>query len=221
MENFEINRKEVMRYLGHRNQKVDDKLEGLVEECIEEIKRTASPKYIFKTFCITAREPETSLENGLFELPGKAISRHLSKSSECILMAATLGVEVDKKIRYYEKIDLTKALILDACATAYIEEVCDKLCKDIEKDSLAPGKSLTHRFSPGYGDLPIHIQKGFLNVLDAGKRIGLTATSTNIMMPRKSVTAVIGIVDETCGTTQTGCAVCTKRNECAYKRRSD
>ena len=221
MENADINIKEVLRYLGHRNQKIDDKLEELVEECIEVIKRAASPKYIFKTFCITAREPETSLESGLFELPGKAISRHLSRSSECILMAATMGVEVDKKIRYFEKIDLAKAMILDACATAYIEETCDKLCKEIEKNGLAQGKALTVRFSPGYGDLPIYIQNGFLNVLDAGKRIGLTATSTNILMPRKSVTAVMGIVDETCATAQSGCEVCSKRNECAYKRRPD
>jgi len=221
MENVDINRKEVLRYMGHRNQKVDDKLEELVEECIEEVKKTASPKYIFKTFRITAREPETSLESGLFELRGKEISRHLSKSSECILMAATLGFEVDKKISYYEKIDLAKAMILDACATAYIEEVCDRLCVDLEENGFAQGKSLTGRFSPGYGDLPIQIQKGFLNVLDAGKRIGLTATSTNILMPRKSVTAVMGIVNEICGTAESGCEVCSKKNECAYKRRSD
>jgi hypothetical protein len=221
MENVEINREEVLRYLGHRNQKLDDKLVETVEECVEEIKRIASPKYTFKTFFITSREPEINLENGLFELPGKAISRHLTGSCECILMAATLGFEVDKKIRYYEKIDLAKAMVLDACATAYIEEVCDRLCKDIEKDGSAQGKSLTGRFSPGYGDLPIQIQKGFLNVLDAGKRIGLAASSANILMPRKSVTAVVGIVDGTCGKAQSGCSVCSKRNECAYKRRSD
>jgi len=220
MEDVEINREEVLRYLGHRNQKLDDKLVGTVEECVEEIKRIASPKYIFKTFLITAREPEISLKNGLFELPGKEISRHLAGACECILMAATLGFEVDKKIRYYEKIDLAKAMILDACATAYIEEVCDRVCKDIEKDGIPQGKSLTGRFSPGYGDLPIQIQKGFLDVLDAGKRIGLTASSTNILMPRKSVTAVLGIVDESCGKVQSGCSVCSKRNECAYKRRS-
>lgn len=221
MDNVVIDRKEVLRYLGHRNQEVGERLESLVSECIEEIKDIAAPKYVCRTFKITDRDGSISLENGLFELPGKAILKHLSASDSCILMAATLGSEVDRKIRYYEKADLTKALILDACATAYIEAVCDRICKDIVRNGLAAGEQLTFRFSPGYGDLPIEIQKRFLEVLDAGKQIGLTASSTNILMPRKSVTAVMGIAVESCVDTKSGCAVCSKSNECNYKRRLD
>jgi hypothetical protein len=221
MKNVEIGRKEVLRYLGYRNQIVDEKLEELVCGCMEELKGIAAPKYICRTLRITSRDWSISLEDGLFELPGKAISRHLNGSGECILMAATLGSEIDKKIRYYEKIDLAKALILDACATAFIEAVCDRVCKDIEKNELPVGKHLTFRFSPGYGDLPIDIQKGFLEVLNAGKRIGLTASSTNILLPRKSVTAVIGITEKKCAENKSGCAACSKSTECIYKRRSN
>jgi len=220
MECFGIDRKEVLRYLGHRGQEVGERLEGLVDECILEIKAAASPKYIFRTFGITSRDGSVILEDGLFELPGKAISRHLGNSGSCILIAATIGSEVDKRIRYYEKKDLTKALILDACATAYIEDVCDKVCGDIEKNSLEEGEHLTWRFSPGYGDLPINIQKGFLAVLDAGKRIGLTASSTNILLPRKSVTAVMGITGS-CTGAASGCAACSNNKDCAYKRTED
>ncbi|MBP1743174.1 MAG: methionine synthase [Firmicutes bacterium] len=220
MENVEIDRKEVLRYLGHRNQAVGERLERLVCECMEELKGIAAPKYICRTFGITDRDRSVSLENGLFELPGQAILKHLSASGSCVLMAATLGSEVDKKIRYYEKADLTKALVLDACATALIEAVCDRICEDIEKEDLAEGEHLTSRFSPGYGDLPIGIQKRFLEVLDAGRRIGLTASSTNILLPRKSVTAVMGIAAENCGR-KSGCAACGKTRECAYKKMED
>ena len=221
MENVQIDRKEVLRYLGHRNQAIGERLEGLVDECIAELKGTAAPKYICRTFCIASRDGSILLENGLFELPGKAILKHLSSSGSCILMAATLGCEVDRKIRYYEKIDLTRALILDACATAYIEAVCDRICEDIKEDDLSEGEHLTFRFSPGYGDLPIEIQKRFLEVLDAGRRIGLTASSTNILLPRKSVTAVMGITVENCGGSKSGCAVCSKSKECTYYRMED
>lgn len=220
MKNVEIDRKEVLRYLGHRNQVIDEKLGELVDECIGELKGIAATKYICRTLSITGRENSISLEDGLFELPGKAISGHLSGSGECILMAATLGSEVDKKIRYYEKKNLTKALILDACATAFIEAVCDRICGDIEED-LRSGKHLTFRFSPGYEDLPIDIQKGFLEVLNAGKRIGLTASSTNILLPRKSVTAVIGVTDKDCAGNKRGCSACSRSSECTYKRTED
>jgi hypothetical protein len=219
MGRFGTDRKEVLRYLGHRGQEVAGRLEELVDECISEIESIATPRHIFRTFAITSRDGSVILEDGLFELPGSAISKHLAESGSCILMAATLGSEVDKRIRYYEKKDLTKALILDACATACIEAVCDKVCSGIEKDSLGAGEHLTWRFSPGYGDLPIDIQKGFLAVLDAGRRIGLTASSTNILLPRKSVTAVMGITGS-CTVAARGCAACSNE-ECAYKRTED
>ena len=79
---------------------------------------------------------------------------------------------MDFKIRYYEKTNITKALILDACATTAIEEICDKICEDLEEMVKKDNMALTTRYSPGYGDLPIDIQ-GFLSVLRAEKPIGL------------------------------------------------
>ena len=40
-------------------------------------------------------------------------------------MAATIGNDIERKTRLYEKTNLTKALIFDACATTAIESVCD------------------------------------------------------------------------------------------------
>ncbi len=48
-------------------------------------------------------------------------------------MAATLGSEVDRKILYYEKVNMTKAVILDACATTAIEEYCDFIEDEVKK----------------------------------------------------------------------------------------
>jgi hypothetical protein len=55
------------------------------------------------------------------------------------------------------------------------------------------GLTITRRFSPGYGDLPLDIQPALLAVLDAERRIGLTCTQSLILLPRKSVTALIGL----------------------------
>ena len=50
------------------------------------------------------------------------------------------------------------------------------------------------RFSPGYGDLPIEIQKDIFRALDCPRRIGLTLNENLLMSPTKSVSAIIGIV---------------------------
>jgi hypothetical protein len=218
MGDIETSKNEVLRYLGCKNQNMDEKINNLIEECILEIKKIAEEKYIYNYFRITSREFDVSLEDGLIEFQGKGIARHLKNSEGCYLMAVTLGNQVDTKIRYYEKTDMTRALILDACATAYVEEVCDRVCSIMGKEDKLKGRSLTYRFSPGYGDLSLDIQKSFLRVLDGQKKIGLTASSDNILLPRKSVTAVVGILKDSCSAGVKGCSSCNKNNDCRYKK---
>lgn len=62
--------------------------------------------------------------------------------------------------------------------------------KEVEKDKL----NINWRYSPGYGNLDISIQRELLKSLDAERTIGLTASSHNILIPRKSVTAIIGVI---------------------------
>ncbi len=91
---------------------------------------------------------------------------------------------------------LQKGIIVDACATTSIEEICDLIQDNILQQMSKEGKSLTMRYSPGYGDLDISANKDILQVLDAHKRIGVTVTNTGIMIPRKSVVALIGITNK-------------------------
>ena len=49
------------------------------------------------------------------------------------------------------------------------------------------------RYSPGYGDLPLELQREIIRVLDCGRTIGITLTESLLMQPSKSVTAVIGM----------------------------
>lgn len=209
-----MDKAEVLRYLGYKNQILDDKTDYMINQCIDEIYEISDEKYLYNTFHITDREQNIILNNGLMELPGASIKKHLENSEQCILMAVTLGASLDKRIRYYEKTNLSMALILDACGTALVEELANKT-GDIIGNELQ-GSCLTFRFSPGYGDLPITIQKKFLKVLHAEKKIGLTASEESILFPRKSVTAVVGIVKER-NSGEKGCKTCNKK-DCQYKK---
>ncbi|MDD2447331.1 MAG: vitamin B12 dependent-methionine synthase activation domain-containing protein [Tissierellia bacterium] len=211
-------KKEALRYLGYKNQELDKITDELIDDAMDEISTIANGRYIYKTFNILRDESSLILEATNFHLIGEDIKNHLNKSEKCILIGASLGHDVDKKIRYYEKISMTKALILDACATVYIEELCDTICQEIEIDLKAVGKSLTSRYSPGYGDLPISVQNHFLSILDAKKQIGLTATSSSILIPRKSVTAIAGIISKDEVKKNSSCSNCNKYNTCMYAK---
>ena len=82
----------------------------------------------------------------------------------------------------------TKALVCDAIGSALIESFCNKLNK-----LLITKKEAVSRFSPGYGDFDISYQNIILEHLDANKKVGITLTDSMMMIPSKSVTAIIGL----------------------------
>ena len=206
---IDIDKKEVLRYLGCSGNP-DEKTDGLVDLCITEICLFATPKTVYAVFDLDGMH----LENTILTLDGNDIRKHLSGCSKCVLMAATLGAEVERKIAQAQVNDMTKALVLDSVATAAIESVCDNLCAEIEME-IAPLK-LTSRYSPGYGDFPLEMQKDLISVLDAPRKIGLTLTPENIMIPRKSVTAVMGITKEK--RKSKSCENCNLKHTCRYRK---
>lgn len=212
------NKDQVLRYLGHKGQYIDNSMNKLIEESIEEMKEIIHERYVFKEFNISRNKEELWLENSKFKLPGKDIRKHLFNSNQCILLGVSLGYRVDKRIRYYEKTNMTKALILDACATAAIEEISNNICLKIEEDLLYENKVLTSRYSPGYGDLPLDIQGEFLTAINGEKSIGLTSTSSGILIPRKSITAIMGIVDPNDKEEGKNCLDCGNYSTCSFRK---
>ena len=84
--------------------------------------------------------------------------------------------------------------MMQAIGAERIEALCDAFCDDMEKEM---GVSLRPRFSPGYGDLPLSVQKDIISLLEAPKRIGLSLNDSLLMSPTKSVTAFAGISNST------------------------
>lgn len=215
----DIRRTEVLRYLGHRGQPPGERLDRLIDDTIALCRRLARPKTVYSLFSLahTAAGEPLLAEAGLV-LPGDAIRAHLAGARRAALLAATLGIEVENHIRLLQRTDLTASLVLDAAATALIEAVCDRAGEEIAglagEERLCAGK----RFSPGYGDLPLALQPDILRALNTGRRIGLTCTDRLILLPRKSVTAVMGLFPPECSPqTNGGCITCDKQAGCPYR----
>lgn len=212
-----INIDEALRYMGFNENINIDNIVPLLRKCEEDLINSANIRYCYKIFDIERKENNISLVNTNLQLTGKAILSHLDNCSKAVLMACTLSDMVDKLINRYNITDMTSALIADAMASAMIEQVCNKVEEIIKKELNI--KNMTWRFSPGYGDLPIDIQQRFIQVINAEKQIGLTVTDSNILIPRKSVTAIIGISDNAIPQKKRGCAVCNMNKTCQFRKR--
>ena len=221
--NVSLDKLEVLRYLGHNGQEIDSDLNLRINECIKETKKEIDTKYIYEIYDIKNDLDLNTIEfkNTNLILKSKDVSELLKDCDKCVLMCATLGFNIEKNIRRYSYNNLTKGIIIDACATTSIEEVCD-LVQDSILDKVAKEeKSLTMRYSPGYGDLDISANRDILNVLDAHRKIGVTVTNTGIMIPRKSVVALIGITNKKIGKVKRTCENCSNRFNCEYRRKAD
>lgn len=218
LKELKIPKDEVLRYLGYRSQELGRELDELIESTIIESKVLISPKFTFGSYNISGKEEGVHVEGTNLVLKGEDIKNHLKYAKECVLMAVTIGGNIEKKINLYEKTNLTKALILDACGTTAVEEVCDQIEGYVKGKANKKGESITFRYSPGYGDLPLDIQKDLVNVIRGDRTIGLTVSSHNLLFPRKSVTAIIGLVPMDKEIKERGCEVCKNYKNCTFRK---
>ena len=150
------------------------------------------------------------------DIPSAHLARHLKDCGAAYLFAATLGAETDRLLRRAAVTDMSRAVILQACAASLLEAYCDACCDGLSREAAPEGLFLRPRFSPGYGDFPIAFQRPLLEALEAPKRIGLTATAALMLTPTKSVTAIVGLSPSP-WCPPAGCAACGKA-DCAFRR---
>ena len=213
-----IPKDEVLRYLGYKKQEIEKSLDKLIDETIEESKTLILPKFVYGSYENRLIDKGVLLAGTNLVFQGKDIKEHLKYSKEVIVMAATIGSKIETRIKFYEKSNLTKALILDSCATTVVEEVCDQIEEYIKSEANKKNLSITFRYSPGYGDLPLTIQGELLSILKADKTIGLTASAHHLLFPRKSVTAIIGLIPMGKELKEKGCETCKNYETCGFRR---
>ncbi|MGO3372325.1 methionine synthase [Pseudolactococcus laudensis] len=197
MQYLPLEKSEVLRYLGYRcKQELTPDISALVDEMIMEVQNVSNARYLYQAYDFTLDEANHAihLTNTDLVLQSKQLYSHLKHAKQVVLLAATLGIEVERQVRLYELSEMTKAFVLDAACVDYIEKICD--LAEVDIDSQFTDSVLNRRFSPGYGDLSLEVQPQFLKTLGADRQLGLTLTENYLMIPRKSVTAILGLFED-------------------------
>lgn len=209
---------EIFRYLGYRNAARDEVTEALADEVLEEFQTAVNPKSVYKELKISLKDDnliEVYDENNTMNIQSKGLFKNLLGCEKIILFAGTLGREADMIIKRYEVSNMAKAAVSQACGAALIEAYCDELQENIRK--FYEGKYfLRPRFSPGYGDFDLVHQRDVFKILDCQKRLALSLTDNYLMIPSKSVTAVIGLSKSEEGCNINKCKICDKL-DCEFR----
>lgn len=210
-----IDKNEVLRYLGYKEGiELDEQTSRKIEQGIRISLDTVTPRMVHAVYDV-----DELGKLGFFE--GNDIKSHLCGCDEAILLAVTIGSEIERKIRSTQATDVSMTVVLDACATVCVEKAADIYCGELEKKYSETGKHLTKRFSPGYGDFPIEKQPLLLKLVDAQRKIGLCVTQSSMLVPRKSITAVVGVSEKANVGRLAGCENCVLKDKCEFRKKGE
>ena len=199
------------RYMGAKDGG-DETLRALLERWAPPLRAAAAPRAVW------LRAPVGALGD-LWQ--GSDIQRHLAGCTEAVLLAVTLGPGADAQFRRAGVGDVAAGAASDALASVLAEQAADAAEARLRALAAAEGMYLTGRYSPGYGDWPIGVQPRIAALLDTPRRIGLCVTGTCLMLPRKSITAALGLSRTPVTGRRAGCAHCALRDKCEYRKRGE
>ena len=163
-----------------------------LKECLEAAKGAAKCRAVWRRYPLRRNGEELDL--GFARTDTRDLRQHLEGCSEILLFACTAGAEMDRRIARAKLLSPARGLLMHAIGAQQVEGGCDRLCQRLAE--LCPDRQLTDRFSPGYGDLPLAMQRDVMEALDCGRTVGITLTDSLLMTPSKSVTAIIGMKEK-------------------------
>ena len=176
------------------------------------------PLFRYAVFNLETKNAYPVFVDAAINLAGQDICRHLDGAKKAVVLAVTLGAAFDAYLLRKEKISMTEAVIADAVGSSLAESVADYCTELIAKELRKENLYINYRYSPGYGDFPLSCQKDIINALSCDSKIGLTVSETYLLLPRKSITAVIGVFDKPQNNKEVKCTYCNLYATCSFRR---
>lgn len=201
---MKLDQKEIARYLGRGAAALPPEVAAQAEACQKELAAAVIPRTIARRLPVDTFTGES-----------RDLAHHLRHCREGFLYAVTLGPAADRLLRRWAAQSMAKAAVGQAVCAAWLDQLCADYCQSLLAQA-GEGAYLTSPFSPGYGDWALSVQGRVLDLLEAPKRIGLTLTNGGMLVPEKSITAMVGISDreeESCGQK---CMRC-KKKDCPFR----
>ena len=154
------------------------------------------------------------LEGGKM-LTGPLVTRHLAGAQRVAVAICTIGAELEKLSASRMNGNPLLGLALDGLGNAAVEAVAQKVCNHIEQQAQAISLQASTPLSPGALEWPVEIGQPQLFALLDPSEAGVTLTSGGMMIPKKSISFVVGIGTEMAQDNL--CAVCSLKGTCRYR----
>ena len=156
--------------------------------------------------------------NGL--LSGELLAKHMGGAQEVVIILCTVGEALERLAADVSKEDSVYGLALDGVGSAGVEALANAVCALFEEEATKEDCQVTIPLSPGMVGWPVEQgQPQIFDLLDADE-IGVRLTESMMMVPRKSLSFVLGIGRELIAGGRT-CDYCSLKETCRYRDHYD
>ena len=192
--------KAVLKRLGYpaESEPRDKHVRRLLQEELDHARNLLDPKGVFRIMRVESKTENTiSFLDFSFVIRSSQVARMLKDADPVIGIMVTIGPALEDEVkRLIDKGDAARGFILDAIGSETADECANVLHRKILRElARERGFRITPRFSPGYGNWPLTVQKELLQVC-GGDLIGISVNSSSLMIPRKSVSAILGWIQD-------------------------
>jgi hypothetical protein len=196
--------------------KRNDRILRLAEQALEEGTRFLDPVVVYRWLTIESLRHERIMLAGGASLTGPLIVKHLTTAKQVVAALCTIGDRLEKKVSQVMAEDPAYGLALDGLGSAAVESLANAACHHFEAQAADKGYRATIPLNPGMEGWPVEVgQEEIFNLL-GDEHAGVRLTSSSMMIPRKSLTMVLGFGPEV-GNEGRPCDYCSMRETCRYK----
>jgi len=217
IENIEITRKQVCRNLGYRDgYKLSVRTASLIDEYIDHAHHLIEPMYAYIIRDIEGFRRSCVFIEGSIVFESSVIARLLEQCRKAAIFIATIGNQLEEAgIRLASEGFVLQSVVLDAIGSVAVDKVAEYIQDMVREIANNQNLAVSRRFSPGYCDWTIRQQKAIFRAVNHNST-GVYLTEEWLMLPRKSISGVIGICPSDLES-YNPCETCKKR-DCLGRR---
>jgi len=188
----------------------------LAEQALEEALPLVEACVVYREYAVQGVTHERLLLNGGHRLTGKLLVQHLSQAQRVYVILCSIGTSVEQYASEMWASSALYSLALDGVGSAAVEALANAACRHFEDQVAGLGWRASIPLSPGMIEWPVgEGQPQIFNLLD-GETLGVELTPSMIMLPRKTLTMVLGAGPEMSTGGRT-CDYCSLREVCRYQ----
>ena len=218
-EHLEINVNEVIWGQGGNPEIVQarrPKLVTIAEQAIEVGYHHLKPQVMYEEFEIASLDEDTLTLTGVGSLNGPLFAKHMIGADKVLIVVCTVGAAIEDFTEEQMSANPILGLAVSGVGSAAAEKLANAACTMFEAQAAEQGLKTSLPLVPGMDGWEVSAgQAQIFNIMPADQ-IGITLTQSSLMLPKKSLTFLLGI-GENLQHPGDPCISCTIQTFCTYR----